>query len=91
MLQETEVGVDLGASLLKRRRVDGVVLSEDVGDKMVINASSGKIKKLDIMFYQQPIYLVFSHRQYKLNTETIQSIWQQITLSRNEPLEIESH
>ncbi len=84
VLQETELGVDFGLSLLQKHRVDAVVLPEGPGDNMVLNTSSEQIKKLDILFYQQPVYLAFSRQQHKLNTGQMQAIWQQIPLSRHE-------
>ncbi len=91
VLQETDVGVDLGLSLLKKQRIDAVVLSEIVGDRMLANEGSGSIKKLDQPFYRQAVFLVFSLKQQTLDAEKIQAVWQQIPLSRAEIATTDSH
>lgn len=84
VLQQTDAGVDVGISLLRNGRVDGVVLSEEVGDRMILEESVKDIKKLDVIFYQQPIFLAFSHSQRKLTADDIQRVWMQLPLSRAE-------
>lgn len=83
-LQQTDAGVDVGISLLRNRRVDGVVLSEEVGDRMILEERAKDIKKLDVIFYQQPIFLAISRNQRKLTTDDIQRVWMQLPLSRVE-------
>lgn len=83
-LQQTDAGVDVGISLLRNGRVDGVVLSEEVGDRMILEEKAQDIRKLDVIFYQQPIFLAFSHRQRKLTADDLQRVWMQLPRSRVE-------
>lgn len=81
-LQQIEEGIDAGLSLLSGGRVDGVILAEEVGNKVVATQKLQNIKRLDILFYQQPIFLAITRSQKKITSAQIQAIWGQIPSSR---------
>ncbi|MEH8021946.1 transporter substrate-binding domain-containing protein [Rheinheimera metallidurans] len=82
VLQPIQDGVNASISLLGSGRVDGVVLAEEAGDKMLAQQSQANIKKLDIMFYSQPIFFAINRKQNKLTTAQVQAVWEQIPSSR---------
>lgn len=81
-LQQIEEGVDAGVSLLNGGRVDGVIVAEEVGNKVIATQKLPNIKKLDIAFYRQPIFFAIARSQKKLTTAQIQAVWDQIPSSR---------
>lgn len=83
VLLKTDVGVSSWLSLLKNKRVDGVVIVESIGDSMVREDGQNDIRKLDTLFYQQPVFLVFSLKQQKLSSEQMRDVWQSIANVRN--------
>lgn len=83
VLLDTDVGIEAGFSLLLNHRLDGLVLTESVGDKLLAQQQPGTIKKLEPYFYSQPVFVVFSQKQQVLsNTEMLQ-VWQGIAQSRD--------
>ncbi len=83
LLLETDVGGESWITLLKRKRVDGVVLTEAIGDQMMETQGNGEIKKLVPPFYHQPVFLVFSLQQRKLNADEMNSIWSKVAEIRD--------
>lgn len=83
LLQETDVGGESWLTLLKRKRVDGIVLTESIGDQLMAEDGNGEIRKLELPFYQQPVFLVFSLRQTKLSHEQIDVVWNKVAAIRD--------
>lgn len=82
VLQPIQDGVAVGLSLLNGGRVDGVILAEETGNKVLANKKLSNIKALDVLFYRQPIFLAIARSQNKLTSAQIQAIWEQIPSSR---------
>lgn len=83
VLLKTDVGVLPWLSLLKNRRVDGVVITESIGDSAVREDGDNDIRKLEPLFYQQPVFLAFSLKQQKLSSEQMRDVWENIANVRN--------
>ncbi len=82
VLQQLDVGIDAGVQLLANGRLDGVVLSEEVGDRMLAQQHIKGVRKLSPYFYRQPIFLAINRRQQVLPGTVLPLLWRQLPLSR---------
>lgn len=80
-LNELDSGLTASADLLLQQRVDGIVIADIAADNQNQLLNDHRIIKLTPAFYQQEIYMVFSHRS-KLPAQQRDAIWRQALSSK---------
>jgi polar amino acid transport system substrate-binding protein len=81
-----EVEIDAAIMLTVNRRIDGFVQSGTVAEGQLAHSKDASlIKKLEPVFFRQPLYLVFSKLAMQRNPTQLKQIWQTIPEFRSAP------
>lgn len=81
-----EAEIDAAIMLTVNRRIDGFVQSRTVAEGQLAQSKDAKlIKRLEPVFFRQPLYLVFSKQAMQRNPAQLNQIWQTIPQFRPTP------
>lgn len=81
-----EAEINAAIMLTVNRRIDGFVQSRTVAEGQIAQSKDAKlIKRLEPVFFRQPLYLVFSKQAMQQNPVPLTHIWQTIPEFRPEP------
>lgn len=79
VLSPIDLDVEQGFNLLLHNRLDGYVLEEQIGDRLIKRHGwQEKIKKLDKPYHVSHFYLLFSHAFFSQHPKVAQQLWAQL-------------